>query len=203
MEYSYFTFDFCDELRNPIAHGYVLDADRERAYEVLMDTWWLVDQIDAPDCGYQRWMRLIRDCAVKTDAQVAGYLLDAFSGIEEDKNMALLRRHLGRGFEKELAWYGLTKKAERLDGLLRSQSLYNAIWDGSPVRHTEELAELDGKRAPVQKLECDTEKHRMLVELLHQYGAAPEDWYARYIHHCEERRREFDDIIARLTAENG
>jgi len=202
LEYSYFTFDFCDELRNPIAHGYVLDAGRERAYEVLMDAWWLVDQIDAPDCGYRRWMKLVRDCAVKTDAQVVGYLLDAFSGIEKDKNMALLRRHLGHGFEKELAWYSLTEDAERLDSLLRSQGLYNAIWGGSPIRYTEKLMEPDGKMVPVRELERDTEKHRMLAELLHQYGAAPEDWYTRYMQHCEERRHKFDDILAKLAAEN-
>lgn len=202
LEYSYFTFDFCDELRNPVAHGYVLDVGREQAYEVLMDAWWLVDQIDAPDCGYQRWMKLIRDCAVRTDTQTVGYLLDSFSGMEKDKNMALLRRHLGRGFEKELAWYDLTEKAAQLDALLRSQRFYDAIWDGSPVRYIEESVELDGKIFPVRKPECDTEKHRMLVDLLHQHGAAPENWYARYIQHCEERRREFDDMFAKLTAEN-
>lgn len=202
LEYSYFTFDFCEELRNPIAHGDILNTDREQAYEVLMDVWWLVDQIDSPDCGYRRWMKFLRDCSAKTDAQTIGHFLGAFSGMDAGKNMALLRRHLSRGFKKELAWYGLTEEGERLDGLLRSQRLYDAIWDGGPIEYIEESMELDGKMVPVRKRRHNAEKHRTLAELLHKYGTTPEDWYARYIQYCEECRREFDDMLAKFTAEN-
>lgn len=202
LEYTYFAFDFCDELRNPVAHGRIIEVDRERAYEVLMDAWWLVKKIDAPDCGYQRWMKLIRDCAGHKDyAQTTRYLLDAFSGMDRDKNMALLRRHLRHGFEKELAWSGLTEEAKRIDSLLQSQSFYDRIWNGAPAQYTDETMELAGEIINVRNLENDSEKHRKLADLLHQLGVAPEDWYDRYIRYCEERRREFDDMLSKLVAE--
>lgn len=200
--YTYFTFDFCGELRNPIAHGEIVEIDRERAYEVLTDVWWLVDQIDAPERGYRRWLKTVRDCAAREDdSQAIGYLLDAFSGLEQEKNMILLRRHLRGGFETELAWYGLAEEAERLDGLLRSQAFYDAIWDGGPVRYVKETMELNGETVTVQKLENNVEKHRKLAELLHELEAAPEDWYVRYIQHCEEHSREFDELLAKFSAE--
>ena len=122
LEYTYFVFDFCNELRNPIAHGEVVEIGRERAYEVLMDAWWLVEKIDSPDCGYHRWLKIVRDCAAcKDDAQAIEYILGLFSGLDTDENMALLKRHLHHDFAEEAAWYRLTEKAERVDGLLRSQ----------------------------------------------------------------------------------
>ena len=202
LEYAYFAFDFCDELRNPIAHGWVIEIDRERAYEVLMDAWWLVEKIDAPDCGYQRWIKLVRDCADhKDDSQTARYLLDAFSGMDMDKNITLLQRHLRHGFKKELAWYGLTEEAKRLDSLLRSQSFYDRIWNGAPTQYPDETMELNGKTGSVQTWGDDSEKHRKLAEVLHQLGAAPEDWYDRYIQHCEERGRKFNDMLSKFMAQ--
>lgn len=115
--------------------------------------------------------------------------------------MILLRRHLRGGFETELAWYGLAEEAERLDGLLRSQAFYDAIWDGGPVRYVKETMELNGETVTVQKLENNVEKHRKLAELLHELEAAPEDWYVRYIQHCEEHSREFDELLAKFSAE--
>lgn len=202
LAYSYFTFDFCDELRNPIAHGEIVEIDRERAYEVLTDVWWLAEQIDAPERGYHRWLKIVQDCAAReADAQAIGSLLDAFSGLNQEKNLILLRRHLRNGFEAELAWYGLAEAAKRLDGLLRSQAFYDAIWDGGPARYAEEMMELDRKTVPVQKLENNVEKYRKLAELLHELKAAPADWYARYIRHCEEQNREFDELLESLMSE--
>lgn len=201
LEYIYFAFDFCEELRNPIAHGRIIEVDRERAYEVLMDAWWLTEKIDSPECGYKKCLQIVQDCAgCKNDAQAVGFLLNVFSGLEEE-NLTLLRQHLNRGFEKEYAWYGLTEAAERLDGLLRSQSLYDTIWNGGPARCVDETIELDSETITVHNLENKSEKYHKLVELLHQFGATPKDWYDRYIQSCGEYRREFDDMLANLMAE--
>lgn len=204
LEYIYFAFDFCDELRNPIAHGQIIEINRERAYEVLMDAWWLTEKIDSPECGYKRCLQIVQKCTgCKNDAQAVGFLLDVFSGPGEEKNLPLLRQHLNQAFKKEYAWYGLTKAAERLDCLLRSQSLYDTIWNGGPAQYVDETIELDSETITVHNLENNFEEHRKLVELLHQFGATPKDWYDRYIQSCWERRQEFDDMLANLTAEKG
>ena len=43
----YFAYDFAD-LRNQVAHGEMVKVDRELAFEVLMDAYWLVGEI-APE----------------------------------------------------------------------------------------------------------------------------------------------------------
>lgn len=202
LEYAYFVFDFYNELRNPIAHGEVIEIDRERAYEVLMDAWWLVEKTDSPDCGYHRWLKIVQNCtACKDDAQAVGYLLGLFSGLDADETMALLKRHLNRDFVKEAAWYGLTEKAERIDGLLRSQDFYDGIWSGRPVQAIEETMEIEGKTAVVSRLGHDAEMYRELVELLHKSDAVPKDWYGRYIRHCEESKLRFDCTLEELMTQ--
>lgn len=202
LEYTYFAFDFYNELRKPIAHGEAIEIDRERAYEVLMDAWWLVEKIDSLDCGYHRWLKIVRDCAAcKDDAQAVGYLLGLFSGLDADENMALLKRRLHRDFVKEAAWYGLTEKAERVDGLLRSQGFYDRIWSGRPAQAIEETMEIDGKMTAIEHISRSEDEYQALVELLHKSRAVPEDWYGRYIRHCEESKLQFDRALEELMTQ--
>lgn len=204
LEYTYFAFDFCDELRNPIAHGEVVEADRERAYEVLMDAWWLVERIDSPDCGYQRWLKLVRECAVhKDDTQAIGCLLGFFSGLDGEENMALLKRRLNHDFVKEAAWYDVTEEAKRVDGLLRSQGFYDRIWSGRPAQDIEETVELGGKEITIHRIDRCEDEDQALVELLHRFKAVPEAWYKRYIQHCKESECEFDRTLVELMAKKG
>ena len=51
-EFVYFAYDFAD-LRNQVAHGEMVKVDRELAFEVLMDAYWLIGEI-APDHGKNR-----------------------------------------------------------------------------------------------------------------------------------------------------
>lgn len=181
FEFVYFAFDFSD-LRNQIAHGEMIEISREQAYEVLMDIYWIIKEIDSAKRDYKMWFEFIEKCSEYLDLQEAiRKTLGYFVGLDAEKYMKLLRRYNHNDFKKEIAWYKLGDQVAKWDSMIRNRAFYEAIWNGGALEIADKDIEIEGKTFTVMKFNDEGLKYRILVDELKRYDYVPEDWYKQYV----------------------
>lgn len=181
FEFVYFAFDFSN-LRNRIAHGDMIEVDREQAYEVLMDTYWVIKEIDSDQRDYKLWFNLIEKCSQYLDlSEAIRETLGYFVGLDAKKYMELLKRYFRDDFKREITWYNLAAQVEKWDSMIRDRSFYEAMWNGGALEVNDGSIEIEGKHFSVMKYNDEGLKYRVLVEELKNHGYVPEDWYKQYV----------------------
>jgi len=134
FEFIYFAYDFSD-LRNSIAHGAMIKIGREQAFEVIMDTYWIVGEINSDERDYKLWMKFIKECTESIDSsENIQNILRYFAGLEKEKYLELLERYLKNGFTKEIKWYQLELQMAQWDQMIRDRDFYKAIWNEEPLQ---------------------------------------------------------------------
>lgn len=183
LEFVYFAYDY-SAFRNKIAHGEMIDINREKAYEVIMDVYWIIKQIDSDQRDYKLWLKLIEKCTdlPASNKQIQGY----FTGLDAEKYIELLKRHLYKEFKKALIWYNLGDQADKFNSFIQNRRFYDAIWDEKTPQTYEESIEVDGKKIPVMTYNNEPLKYQLLVEELRKYNYVPEDWYQQYAKFCDD-----------------
>lgn len=181
FEFVYFAYDFSD-LRNRIAHGDMIEVGREQAYEVLMDTYWIIKEIDSDQRDYKLWFDLIEKCSECLDLSGAiKKMLEYFVGLDAEKYMKLLKRHFCDDFKNEITWYNLDDQVAKWDSMIRDRSFYEAIWSEGALEINDGSVEIEGKNYIVMKYNNEGLKYQVLVEELQRQCYVPEDWYKQYV----------------------
>ena len=151
FEFVYFAFDFSN-LRNRIAHGDMIEVDREQAYEVLMDTYWVIKEIDSDQRDYKLWFKLIENVLNNLDlSEAIRETLGYFVGLDAKKYMELLKRYFRDDFKREITWYNLAAQVEKWDSMIRDRSFYEAMWNGGALEVNDGSIEIEGKHFSVMK----------------------------------------------------
>lgn len=185
FEFTYFAFDFSD-LRNLVAHGEMIKVDRQLAYEVLMDTYWIIKEIDSDQRDYKLWFKFIEECSECFDlSEAIRKTLGYFVGLDAKKYMSLLKMYFCDDFKSEITWYNLDAQMEKWDSMIRDRSFYEAMWNGRALKVDDESIEIEGKSFSVKKYNDEGFKYRELVEELKKHDYVPEDWYKQYVMFCE------------------
>lgn len=184
-EFVYFAFDF-SALRNKIAHGEIVEIGREQAYEILMDIYWIIKEIDSDERDYKIWIQFIQKCAEYTDiSQIAGVTLEFFTGLEKEKYIKLLERYLKGEFSSEIIWYGLDNEAKSWQLMIQSNDFYEMIWNGEALQVKEGSIDIGKETFSVVRNNDECLKYQAFVELLRKYKYVPEKWYKQYNAFCE------------------
>ena len=183
LEFVYFAYDY-STFRNKIAHGEMIDINRGKAYEVIMDVYWIIKQIDSDQRDYKLWLQLIEKCTdlPASIKQIQGY----FTGLDAEKYIELLKRHLHKEFKNALIWYNLGDQADKFNSIIQNKRFYDAIWNEKTLQAYDEINEVDGKKISVISYNDEPLKYRLLVEELRKYGYVPEDWYQQYTKFCDD-----------------
>lgn len=198
LEYLYFKYDFSD-IRNPIAHGDVINPKVEQAYEILMDLHWIVSKFDSEERDYKKWMSWLEEFSTCADEdERRKRILDYFNcGMEEKEKLDNLRLFLSHQYSKWIEKYDLLEAGKQLSETLSSKELYTIIWNESmPLvmedgEVDEELQEFlletvyddhseDKRKFRVIRRNIKPLEYENFVELMFKHRLCPDDWYAGY-----------------------
>lgn len=202
LEYLYFKYDFSD-VRNPIAHGDVMNPSKEQAYEILMDVHWIVTKLDSDERDYKKWMSWLEDFSrCDNDKKRRIRTLDYFvHGLEEDERLANLRRFLSHQYTEWISLYGLSEAGKKLYNTLGSEELYSAIWNEATPLKVEEVCEEefkafieDNRQAESKEIKIVSRNDRPLeyeafVEVMHKHKLCQDVWYEGYRAFVDEQEK--------------
>lgn len=185
FEFVYFAYDF-PELRNRIAHGQVIEVDRELACEIMMDLYWIIKTIDSEKQEYKKLMSFLDDFCAKQDLKMKVESLVNYScSIESENNLNLLKRYFEGQFDSILAWYGYAEQRDRFRDAICSKKFYLLIWNEEPLETvtTEKMEMIDGtiEEMNVIHFNDNSLKYYRLLSLLDEYNYVPQEWYEKYL----------------------
>lgn len=180
VEYAYFKYDF-PSLRNPMAHGVMVEVNRETAFEILMDAHWVMQEINSDEHNYKKWIKFLQDIS----SIDSGYsiILQRFrsDSLEYRINLDMLLMWLRGEFNEIIVFYHLSHEERILRECLNSAELYNAIWSNMPLQIEDTTAHTDGMR--VVKWNDEPLLYQDFVEIMEKTTfSVPKDWLSMY--HC-------------------
>lgn len=215
FEFVYFAYDFPD-LRNRIAHGYVIEVDRELACEIMMDLHWIIKKIDADNQDYKKVITFLDDLYSKQDLKMKIKSLENYFGsIEGKDNLNMLKRYFEGEFNSILEWYGLTEQKKQFQETLCSEDMYLLMWNEEPLefKTKEKMKMHDGtiKEMNVIHFNDNSLKYYDLLLLLNKYNYVPLKWYNRYLsfvkqievkkNFYEKIEIDYDEIVKKVEEE--
>lgn len=201
FEFVYFAYDFSD-LRNEIAHGGMITVNREQAYEVLMDTYWIVKEIDSNQRDYKVWLDFVEQCTKSNSLSTnIVRMLGYFEEFDSKKYVKLLRRYFHNDFNDVIAWYKYENHVNILNNILQNMMFYEAIWKDGPLQINKGNVDIGGKKYQTLKYNDSGIKYQSLIEELKQYSYVPEKWYKEYTIFCEKMKELKEKNGHKLTLE--
>ncbi len=173
-EFVYFAYDF-PEWRNKIAHGEMIEVDREFACEIMMDLYWILRTIDSEEQDYRKLMSFLNDFCSKQDLKMmVECLASYFASIESEKYLELLKRFFEGEFDSIVEWYGIVEQKQKFIETIHSEELYLLIWNDEPLEleTTKKVQMEDGeiKEFNVIDLNDNSLKYYRLLSLLNEYN---------------------------------
>ena len=201
FEFVYFAYDFSD-LRNKIAHGEMITVNREQAYEVLMDTYWIVKEIDSNQRDYKLCLDFVEQCTKSNSLSTnIVRMLEYFKEYDSEKYVKLLKRYLHDDFNDVIAWYKYINQVNVLNDMLQNMMFYEAMWKDGPLQINKGNVDIGGKNYQTLKYNDSGIKYQNLVEVLKQYDYVPENWYKKYTVFCENMKKLKEENSHKLTLE--
>lgn len=202
FEFVYFAYDFPD-WRNKIAHGYMIEVNRELACEIMMALYWVVKAIDDDEQDYKRLMSFLDNFASKQDPNMrAKCLTHYFDSMESEKNLDLLRKFLEGEFNSVLESSGHAKQRDKFFETIQSTSFYLHIWNDEPLEFEtiEEITMTDGttKECKITNFNDNSSKYYSLLSLLNEYHYVPNEWYKKYLHFLDRIEAAKKDVLRNL-----
>ena len=184
-EFVYFAYDF-PEWRNKIAHGEMIEVDREFACEIMMDLYWILRTIDSEEQDYRKLMSFLNDFCSKQDLKMmVECLASYFASIESEKYLELLKRFFEGEFDSIVEWYGIVEQKQKFIETIHSEELYLLIWNDEPLEleTTKKVQMEDGeiKEFNVIDLNDNSLKYYRLLSLLNEYNYVSLKWYKKYL----------------------
>lgn len=202
FEFVYFAYDFPD-WRNRIAHGDMINVDREFACEIMMDLHWIIKNIDAEDQDYKKLMSFLDDLCSKQDLKMMVESLENyFNSMESEKNLNLLERYFKGEFNSILDWYGFTAQKNKFQETICSEKMYLLIWNEEPLEFEtiEKMEMVDGtiKEMKVRNLNDNSLKYFELLSLLNKYNYVPLKWYEKYLSFIDQIKVAKNNILRKI-----
>lgn len=185
LEFVYFAYDF-SEWRNKIAHGEMIEVDREFACEIMMDLYWILRTIDSEEQDYKKLMSFLNNFCSKQDLKMmVECLANYFASIESEKYLELLKRFFEGEFDSIVEWYGIAEQKQKFIETIHSEELYLLIWNDEPLEleTAKKIQMEDGeiKEFNVIELNDNSLKYYRLLSLLNEYNYVSLKWYKKYL----------------------
>lgn len=185
LEFVYFAYDF-PEWRNKIAHGEMIEVDREFACEIMMDLYWILRTIDSEEQDYKKLMSFLNNFCSKQDLKMmVECLANYFASIESEKYLELLKRFFEGEFDSIVEWYGIAEQKQKFIETIHSEELYLLIWNDEPLEleTAKKIQMEDGeiKEFNVIELNDNSLKYYRLLSLLNEYNYVSLKWYKKYL----------------------
>lgn len=178
VEYAYFKYDF-PALRNPMAHGAIVEVNQETAFEILMDAHWVVQEINLDEHNYKKWINFLREIA-SADSGYSIILKRCRSDSWDYKlYIDLLMMWFRGNFDEITDFYRLSNEENILRECLNSAELYNAIWSNMPLQNEDKTASTDDMR--VMKWNDEPLLYQDFIETVKENNVAvPKEWLFKY-----------------------
>lgn len=202
FEFVYFAYDFPD-WRNKIAHGYMIEVNRELACEIMMALYWVVKAIDDDEQDYKRLMSFLDNFVSKQNLNMGvECLANYFDSMESKKNLDLLRKFLKGEFNSVLEWYGYDKQGDQFLETIKSTSFYLQIWNDEPLESEtiKKVTMTDGtiKECKIKHFNDNSSKYYSLLSLLNEYNYVPTEWYKNYLHFFDRIEAAKKEVLRKL-----
>lgn len=192
LEYAYFRYDL-PVLRNPMAHGAIVGAGRETAFEILMDVYWVAKNIDSKENYYKKWIEFLRGFSSVDCCRTL--ILKQFRSDNPDTQSYIeaLKRWLRGDFGEIIDYYCLLENEGILRECLNSVELYDAIWSSIPLQSEDKKQCTNGMR--VMKWNDEPLLYKDFVETIKEKDfKIPDGWLSGYYSFIEAIRRNKENV---------
>ena len=196
IEYAYFKYDF-PALRNPLAHGAMVEIDKETAFELLMDAYWVVREIDSDEHDYKMMVNFLKE--ISSIEKGCSKILEKFrnDSMNCQSNLNLLLKWLKKDFEKVIKFYNLSENEEILRKCLDSVKLYESIWHKMPLQSEDMTQSNDGMR--VMKWNDEPLKYESFIDIAQEHNfTMPENWLSGYKSYSDELKSKMTINIGKI-----